>query len=82
MATFNGQITICDRQGCNEKIFRKCTGEGELDGGYTRWNKFEEFPDGWEFHTGIGMLCPKCNAEYHKMVEIFKQNAREQNGQM
>ena len=45
MAKVNGQIVTCDR--CGKHIFLKCTGEGERDGGFTRWNKFESLPDGY-----------------------------------
>ena len=70
MAQINGRLTICDR--CEEKVFSKCTGEGELDGGYTRWNKFEDLPEGWGWHSETGRLCPKCNDEYNSLIEKFK----------
>lgn len=74
MAEIKGRLTICDR--CGEKVFSQCNGEGETDGGFTRWNKFEPLPEGWESHyNGIGMLCPKCNKEYKKLIEKFKQEA-------
>ena len=45
MAKSNGQIVTCDR--CGKHTFLKCTGEGEADGGFTRWNEFEDLPNGW-----------------------------------
>jgi hypothetical protein len=82
MAGVNGQLTICDR--CGAQHFRKCIGEGEADGGYTRWNKFEDLPKGWGFvdvpRKGIrasGRLrsdevsikvCPDCHALWTKVV--------------
>jgi hypothetical protein len=73
MAQINGRLTICDR--CGEQVFSKYTGEGVTDGGYTRWDKFENLPDGWESHyDGIGMLCPKCNEEYKKLIENFNKS--------
>ena len=70
MTQINGKLTICDR--CGEQVFSKCNGEGEMDGGFTRWNKFEKLPDGWESHYETGMLCPKCNEEYKVIIEKFK----------
>lgn len=73
MAQINGRLTICDR--CGEKVFSKTNGEGELDGGFTRWNKFEPLPDGWEYHGETGQLCPKCNEEYMSLIEKFNSGA-------
>ena len=75
MATVNGKITTCDR--CGALVFSACTGEVELDGGFTRWNTFEPLPEGWENHFEVGMLCPKCNDEYKSLITTFKRNARE-----
>lgn len=56
MAQVNGELTTRDR--CGKQLFRKCIGEGEADGGYTRWNKFEPYPDGWEYHSGGRSVMP------------------------
>lgn len=69
MAEVNGRLIICDR--CGTTTFCKCTGEGERDGGYTRWNKFEPTPEGWGWHNETGRLCPCCNFEYNKLIESF-----------
>lgn len=45
MSQVNGQLTTCAR--CGEQIFRRCTEECEADGGFTRWNTFEPYPEGW-----------------------------------
>lgn len=80
MATINGQITICDR--CGAEIFRKATGEGEADGGFTRWNKFEPYPDGWSSVTipkngkahsanaydSYLFVCPECKRLWEKTI--------------
>ena len=73
MAEANGKLVSCDR--CGDTVFLKCTGEGELDGGFTRWNKFETFPDGWEYHCEVGRLCPKCNAKYKLLCKDFMTGA-------
>ena len=65
----NGRLTTCDR--CGATCFRKCVGEGETDGGFTRWNKFELYPGGWDYHSETGQLCPECNAAYIKFLNEF-----------
>lgn len=79
MAEVRGKLMVCDR--CGKEIFLKCTGEGETDGGFTRWSKFEDEPPGWkapylhiggEALLGVGQLCPECNQEYQNIVENFK----------
>lgn len=77
MASIHGRITTCDR--CGEIAVSKCTGDGEADGGYTRWNKFEPLPEGWAHYPSVGDLCPKCNADYLKIVENFKNDVNEFN---
>lgn len=74
MSKVNGQITTCER--CGEQIFRKCVGEGEADGGYSRWNKFEPYPEGWGLVSvpksvdshGCVMVCPKCNSAWQRVL--------------
>jgi predicted nucleic acid-binding Zn ribbon protein len=74
MSQVNGQLTTCER--CGAQIFRKCTGEGETDGGFTRWNKFEPYPEGWDLvSVPKGMaphncvrVCPDCNAQWAKAI--------------
>ena len=58
MAEINGRCTVCDR--CGTKIFRKCIGEGEADGGWTRWNEFEPLPEGWNFAA----IPKECDANW------------------
>lgn len=71
MARQNGQLRTCDR--CGKTIFLKTTGEGELDGGYTRWNKFED-AIGWTTERDIGDLCPDCT----ELLNILKKNFAEE----
>ena len=80
MSKVNGQIVTCDR--CGEKVFRACTGEGEADGGFTRWNIFEPLPDGWDLvaipkslgaksgnvYNDYLHVCPKCHAMWDEVV--------------
>lgn len=64
MAEVNGKLVTCDR--CGKQIFLKTIGDEERDGGFTRWNKFEPFPDGWE---KIGVPTePKC--QHHIYLRV------------
>lgn len=75
----NGQMSICER--CGAQIFRKCVGDGETDGGYTRWNKFEPYPEGWanlpiypfaeNRQDGYLLLCPTCTREYTRLMTKY-----------
>lgn len=69
MAYENGRLYICDR--CGATGFAKCTGEGETDGGYTRWNNFEKL-EGWSNSYDAGLLCPACTSEWKCIIEQFK----------
>ena len=69
MSFVNGRYYKCDR--CWEQRFCKCTGDGEADGGFTRWNEFEPLPEGWESHVDTGLLCPTCNSMYKKLLANF-----------
>lgn len=70
MAEEKGMLKTCDR--CGKTIFLKCTGEGEMDGGFTRWNEFEPAPQGWDYVRDVGTLCPDCMCDYNFMIDNFK----------
>lgn len=73
MAHKNGQLLICDR--CAATAFRECCGEGEADGGYTRWNKFDPPPEGWGTASDSKKffnLCPDCYTKYQKLIKEFE----------
>lgn len=73
MSEVNGKLQTCDR--CGETIFLKTIGNGEADGGFTRWNKFEDAPEGWEWRYDINkLLCPKCNETYKSVLNNFISN--------
>lgn len=70
MSEVKGKLQTCDR--CGETIFLKTVGDGDADGGFTRWNKFEEAPEGWARRYDISsLLCPKCNKEYENLLKWF-----------
>lgn len=72
MAEKLGKRLICNR--CGNEVFLECIGEAEADGGFTRWNKFEEAPEGWETHMvgkNAETLCPECNYEWLQLARDF-----------
>lgn len=69
MSKVNGQLVTCDR--CGKTIFRECIGEGETDGGFTRWNKFTDLPKDWTKPYNIGDLCPDCSLEWELLEQEF-----------
>ena len=71
MSRVNGQMLTCDR--CGVTTFVECTGEGERDGGYTRWNTFEAAPgwtNEWDKPKG-GLLCPQCAKKREQLLADF-----------
>jgi hypothetical protein len=73
MAEKIGKLIICDK--CGDTAFLKCIGEGETDGGYTRWNKFETPPEGWGYAHDCEKtkkLCPKCYKTYCDIIRGFE----------
>ena len=68
MSRVNGQLVTCNR--CGTQTFIKHIGDGEMDGGFTRWNKFENLPNGWGKHYAKD-LCPDCFREWDKLETEF-----------
>ena len=54
MAEAKGKLKTCDR--CSEWIFLKAIDDGVTDGGYTRWNRFEDAPEGWDYDEAVEYL--------------------------
>lgn len=67
MSKVNGRLITCDR--CGKSVFEKCTGEKELDGGFTRYNTFENSKN-WGCHNGND-LCPDCFREWNRIETEF-----------
>lgn len=65
----NGTMEQCHR--CESTVFRKHVGTGEADGGWSRWDKFEPFPDGWLYVGGVGNLCPYCAEQFKETMTNF-----------
>lgn len=70
MAKEIGMLVTCDR--CGQTIFLKHIGTEDLDGGYTKYNKFESLPDTWLYETPIGHLCESCAYVFRKWITEFK----------
>lgn len=66
MSSEKGKMMTCDR--CKKQEFIKAIADGEADGGYTKYNRFEKN----EWHREYGCdLCPACYSEYRGIVEDF-----------
>jgi hypothetical protein len=72
----NGTLITCDI--CGTTVFIKRTGTGEADGGFTRWNQFEEAP-GWTRISSYGFeqVCPECAKEVGDSVERTVRDIRD-----
>lgn len=76
MSTKLGKYYICDR--CGTTSFCEKIGEGEADGGFTKFDKFKE-AEGWitvypEVSHGMRsskLLCPACGEKYDKLMREF-----------
>lgn len=76
MAETKGMLKTCDR--CGETIFLEVIGGKEMDAGITRWDKFENAPEGWEWRSDTKLLCPKCSAGYRSIVKQFMERVKEE----
>lgn len=74
MSREKGILETCDR--CGATYFRKYICTEDEDGGYTTWDRYEDTPEGWGDHYGIGTLCPACNSEYNDMITKFMKRAK------
>lgn len=69
MSVTLGKLITCCR--CSCAIFLKHTGTATLDGGYTKYDEFEERPKSWIYDTHIGHLCPDCAEEFYINMKYF-----------
>lgn len=73
MAQYDGRLIECCR--CHIQIFIKHIGHDDLDGGFTRIEKFEAKPAGWtrSLELKSSDLCPACSAEWERTKKAFMQ---------
>ena len=65
-----GMLETCAR--CDKTIFLKHIETCSSDGGYSKWDKFEQLPEEWSHHTGFGCLCPDCTSLLKKtLIEFY-----------
>lgn len=69
MSEVKGKLLTCDR--CGETVFLRAISDESDDGGYTRWNTFEDAPEDWEWHTEAGALCPVCSKTFKSILKAF-----------
>lgn len=60
---------ICNR--CGETVFLKYIETKEFDGGFTKQQCFESWPNGWSHHDTTGTLCPVCEKIYQSTLKSF-----------
>lgn len=69
MSSKKGKLLTCDR--CGTNVFLQYTGSKEYDGGFTVYDYFESKPEGWEWISEIGDLCPACRGKYAEIKAAF-----------
>lgn len=67
--TTEGRQRVCDR--CGTTVFEPKSEEKATVDGYTRWNLYDEAV-GWGSSSDFSDLCPKCMAQWDKMITNFK----------
>lgn len=80
MAEIEGKRLICDV--CGAEVFLKYVGDGEADGGFSRWRKYEERPKGWHSiniatHAWAN-VCPSCVERIGDAVQATVAEIREE----
>ena len=69
MSVVYGKLVTCSR--CGATIFLKYLRKGDTDGGYTKYDIYEELPEDWLNGTEFGDLCPECTLEFKTWVNQF-----------
>ena len=76
MAEVEGKLVFCEV--CGQSVFLKCVGEEWADGGYTKWRKYEEMPEGWNNRLlwDPRLLCPSCAERIGAAIDATIQEIR------
>lgn len=72
MSEVKGKLVSCDR--CGKEHFLKLIGTKDLDGGYSRYDEFEDLPEDWLFLSQIGSLCPHCAGLFRAFIHKFNKS--------
>lgn len=64
-----GKILRCDR--CGKEKFLRYIKQGDLDGGYTKYDVYEDYPETWLNETQMGDLCDECAFKFRSWVTEF-----------
>lgn len=74
-----GKLIACDR--CGAEAFLARTGEVEQDGGFTRYDTFEN-AKGWRFVSDVktARLCPACASAYVNLIQDFFYASEQEGG--
>ena len=69
MAEVKGKMITCNRD--SNFVFLKRLVDGDTDGGFTKYERYEDLPSDWMFATQFGYLCPKCAREFRTFMTTF-----------
>lgn len=64
-----GKLISCSR--CGTAAFLAYEGTEALDGGYTKYDKFEPVPKNWISTSQFGYLCPSCAKLFQDKLTTF-----------
>lgn len=67
MSRVKGEVRTCDRCGYSQLF--KFIGTTELDGGFSKSDKFEE-AKGWSYLNNMD-LCPECSEQWEETKRRF-----------
>lgn len=76
MSEVEGKLLVCDV--CGKTVFLKYVGDGKGDGGFTRWRKYEDRPEGWGRFATFSMLCPSCFKRIRTAIDSAVSEIREE----
>lgn len=74
-----GMLLTCDRCGVQTMLVKRR--EHEKDGGFTRWNTYDDEPEGWYIDTSYGRksdICPCCSDKYKKLISDFYMSSKKE----
>ena len=69
MSTTFGKMLKCNR--CGKERFLKYIKQDDLDGGYTKYDVYEDYPKEWLYETETGDLCDECAFKFRSWVTEF-----------